>query len=372
MTEEEVPAPPAKEPFPMKTLSIGPADAGQRLDKFLLRYFKEAEKGFLYRMLRKKNITLNGLKAAGSEMLKAGDAVEVFFSEETFEKFRGGAEAKPLDQPVKAGSQRQAAVPLPLSVVYEDEALLFVNKPAGLLTQKAGREDDSLADRIAAYVARKAAQEADASRSEGFTPAPAHRLDRNTSGLVLAGKTLPGQQLLSALLRERRLEKYYLCVVKGTLKAPLHSVLYWQKNEADNTVTVRKDAAPGTERVELKAWTEQDLARGYSLLKVQLISGKSHQIRAQLAHLGFPIAGDAKYGDPSVNRELAVLWGGTLRVQLLHSHEVCFPAELPVDGAFSEQARQVFARVAGKSFQAPLPPVFISVLKALGGGSHGE
>ncbi|MBO4872488.1 MAG: RluA family pseudouridine synthase [Lachnospiraceae bacterium] len=362
----------------MRNLSVGPADAGQRLDKFLVRTFKEAEKGFLYRMLRKKNITLNGSKAAGNEMLKAGDQIEVYFSDETFEKFRGtagkvaaSAEESAMKKNGTAGAFSKQAPSL-LSVVYEDEALLFVNKPAGLLSQKAGRDDDCLADRIAAYTAAQNAAKPESARSQGFTPAPAHRLDRNTSGLVLAGKTLPGQQLLSFLLRERELEKYYLCVVKGRLEKPLHSVLFWQKDEADNTVTIRKEAVPGAEKVELTARTERSLERGYSLLKVRLISGKSHQIRAQLAFLGLPIAGDAKYGSADVNRELAVLWGGTLRVQLLHSFEAVFPAALPEEAGLSEEARQVFERVAGKSFQAPLPPVFISVIKALGGGSHGE
>ena len=369
----------------MKTLSVGPADAGQRLDKFLVRYFKEAEKGFLYRMLRKKNITLNGAKAAGSELLKAGDSIEVFFSEETFTKFHGGAPAgesagktvadtasgKPSNGTALPLSGRKAGTAPVLSVIYEDEALLFVNKPAGLLTQKAGRDDESLADRIAAYAADEAAGQPDSLRSLGFTPAPAHRLDRNTSGLVLAGKTLPGQQLLSYLLRERSLEKYYRCVVKGRPEKPLHSVAFWQKNEAENTVKILREAAPGAERIELKAETEQILDRGYSLLKVQLISGKSHQIRAQLAALGYPIAGDAKYGSQDVNRELAVLWGGTLRVQLLHSYEIVFPAGLPEDNTLSEQAKAAFEKIAGRHFQAPLPPVFLSVLKALKGGPYG-
>ena len=370
----------------MKQIPVAPADAGQRLDKFLVRYFKEAEKGFLYRMLRKKNIKLNGAKAEGSELLKAGDRIDVFFSDETFEKFRGMKTEKDVISKTEAGplgkaetaAARPAALagkakssPL-LSVIYEDDSLLFVNKPAGLLTQKASRDDESLADRIAAYAEAQAALRPDGARSLGFTPAPANRLDRNTSGLVLAGKTLPGQQLLSFLLRERGLEKYYLCVVKGRLEKPLHSVLFWQKNEAENTVTIRKEAIPGAERIELKAVTERLLERDYSLLKVQLISGKSHQIRAQLAYHGFPIAGDAKYGSAEVNRELAVLWGGTLRVQLLHSYEAVFPVQLPEGCALSEQARDAFEKIAGQSFRAPLPPVFLSVLKALKGGSYGE
>ena len=355
----------------MKTLTVSAADAGQRLDKYLLRTFKEAEKGFLYRMLRKKNITLNGAKAAGSELLKAGDAVEVYFSDETFEKFAGGA-GKQGGAGVKKPADGEKKPAGPLSVIYEDAALLFVNKPAGLLTQKAGAEDDSLADRIAAYTAAEREKEPQALRSVGFTPAPAHRLDRNTSGLVLAGKTLPGQQLLSFLLRERSVSKYYLCVVKGRLEKPLHSLLFWRKDGETNTVSILQEAAAGAERVELKAQTAQVLRGGYSVLKVQLISGKSHQIRAQLAYLGYPIAGDAKYGSTAVNRELASVLGRPLRVQLLHSHEVIFPERLPESGALSEQAGQVFEALAGRRFAAPLPPVFRAVIRSLGGQIDGE
>ena len=362
----------------MKNLPIGPADAGQRLDKFLLRYFKEAEKGFLYRMLRKKNITLNGSKAAGSEIVKAGDNIEVFFSDETFEKFRGSGQAAPQAGPVADSrlikeKTSDNGEPAPaLAVIYEDDAVLFVNKPAGLLTQKAGREDECLADRIAAYTAAEAAADPLAVRSLGFTPAPAHRLDRNTSGLVLAGKTLPGQQLLSFLLRERNVRKYYLCVVKGNLEGPLHSVLYWQKNAESNTVRILKEEVPGSERVELKAWTEESLQQGFSLLRVQLISGKSHQIRAQLSHLGLPIAGDSKYGDPEVNRTLGSLLGAQPRVQLLHSYEVIFPEALPEKAALSAQAQEAFAALAGRSFRAPLPPFFGRVIRTLGGNSDGK
>ena len=339
----------------MKSLSVGPYDAGQRLDKYLARMFKEADQGFLYRMLRKKNIVLNGSKASGSEKLKEGDRVDVFFSDETFAKFRGAAAPESVKKE-----------PVRLSVVYEDEQLLFVNKPAGLLTQKADKEGDSLTDRIAAYAAQRGER-----LSEGFAAAAANRLDRNTSGLVLAGKTLPAQQLLSYLLRDRLVEKYYLCVVKGCPAEPFRSVLYWRKNEEKNLISILKEAAPDAERVELKAWPRTKLKDGFSLLRVQLISGKSHQIRAQLAYLGYPVAGDPKYGSRDANRELSSLAGETLHAQLLHSYEVRFPEELPETAELSETALKAWEAVKGHSFRAPLSAVFVRFYKALG-GIYGE
>jgi len=349
----------------VREITIGPLDAGQRLDKFLMRYFKEAEKGFLYRMLRKKNILLNDKKAAGSEQLLAGDVLKVFFSEETFEEMRG--KDAPLRKSPGAGlSQGPSTLEQkPLALLYEDSYIMMVNKPAGLLSQKASAEDQSLSELIAAYL-----QDQTGAASQGFTPSVAHRLDRNTSGLVMAGKNLPGQQLLSFLLRERLVEKYYLALVTGSLSAPLSSVCYWQKDIHSNRVSILERPEPDTEKVELIAYPAENLEAGFSLLKVRLISGKSHQIRAQLAHAGYPIAGDAKYGDQRVNLALAARLGRPLRVQLLHSYEVVFPAALPPD-VLSAEACKAFSDLKSKTFQAPPPPFFRQVLAGLG-GHYGE
>ena len=343
----------------MRELKIGPLDAGQRLDKYLLRYFKEADKGFLYRMLRKKNITLNNAKASGSERLSEGDVVSVFFSEETFAKMQGAEDDRlPVELPVGLPSS-------PLAIIHETPHILIVNKPAGLLTQKAAAGDDSLTDRIAAYVKAQAGP-----GSIGFTPAAANRLDRNTSGLVLAGKTLPGQQLLSFLLRQRLTEKYYFCLVKGRMTAPLDSLLYWKKEEEENLAHISSQPAEGASPIRLKAWPLAHLQEGADLLKVQLISGKSHQIRAQLAWLGHPILGDSKYGDRSYTRRLSEALSITLRLQLLHSHQLIFPPYQREEG-LSEMACRLWEELAGQSFTAPLPPYFHKVLTALG-GSYGE
>lgn len=336
----------------MKEISIGVLDAGQRLDKFLIRYFKEADTGFLYRMLRKKNILLNGGRAAGSERLNEGDMLKIFFSDETFDKMRGQGAVKRSIPAVAAG---------PLRVLYEDDHILAIDKPAGLLTQKASQEEESLNERISAYLAGR-----DGAGSTGFHPAAAQRLDRNTSGLVLAGKTLPGQQLLSFLLKERRLEKYYGCLVKGSLKEALYSRLFWRKDETNNQVFISREAGEGRASVELKIWPRQELAEGISLLEVELISGKSHQIRAQLAHLGLPLLGDNKYGNEAFNRRLAKVLEMPLRFQLLHSRRCVFPPAIGAD-ALSTTALSAWENLAGKSITAPWPPYFNRVIESLGG-----
>ena len=346
----------------MQKISVGAPDAGQRLDKFLLKFFKEADKGFLYKMLRKKNITLNGKKADGSEKLAAGDELCVYFSNETFEKFRG--------VPSVVGPAGMTGAAPKLNIVFEDEHVLFADKPAGLLTQKAKPEDVSLNDLIAAYLA-----EAGGNTSLTFSAGTANRLDRNTSGLVAAGKTLAGQQLLTALLRERLIEKYYWCIVGGRLSAPLHLKQYYAKDEASNTAQLSDTPFPGAQTAELEAVPLAALENGFTLLRVHLITGRTHQIRAQLAAAGHPVLGDGKYGDRELNRAFAEANAYALRHQLLHAREMHFPA--PEEDAakrlgLSETAAAEWQALAGKTVSAALPASFRTCLKLLGGEAYGK
>lgn len=184
----------------MKEITIGKNQCGQRLDKFLSKYMKEASKGFLYKMLRKKNIKLNGKKAEGREMLSEGDVVTLYLSEETLSKFMGQD---------KRESGRLDGNKVVLSILYENEHIALIDKPAGMLSQRAGSGDMSLVEYFRSYVG---------STEEGFSPGICNRLDRNTSGIVIGGKSLLGLQTISELLRERRIEKYYIAVVKGSIK----------------------------------------------------------------------------------------------------------------------------------------------------------
>ena len=191
----------------MKEIIVGQNEAGQRLDKLLGKYLKEAKKSFLYKMLRKKNITLNGKKADGSEKLEIGDSVKIFFSEETLQKFTGIVDVNEPEQGagIKEKNRENGDIHPPFGIVYEDNHVLIANKPAGMLSQKADKEDISFLEYYQKYLLDTGAL----TRMElqTFSPGICNRLDRNTSGILVAGKTLAGLQVMNSLFKERALEK---------------------------------------------------------------------------------------------------------------------------------------------------------------------
>ncbi len=317
----------------MKIITVAENEAGQRLDKFLGKYLNLAGKGFLYRMLRKKNITLNGRKCGGSEKVAAGDQIRLFLSEETIEKF--------------SQVKLQRVKPVHLDIIYEDEHILLINKPAGMLSQKAKDTDESLVEYLTSYLLNTGALTAEALRT--FRPSVCSRLDRNTSGLVAAGKSLPGLQAMAQAFRERLVHKYYYCVTKGQMegKQTIHGFL--RKEEQTNRVQVSQTELPGSSAIATE-YEPVSSAGGYTLLRVALLTGRTHQIRAHLASAGHPLVGDKKYGDKAVNEEAGRLYG--IQRQMLHSYELKFPeASLP----------DPLGYLAGRSFQVPLPEEFARI-----------
>lgn len=309
----------------MKAFTIKENEAGQRLDKYLRKLLSEAPGSFIYKMLRKKNIVLNAEKATGAEHLKAGDTVTLFLSDETFEKFAKDVE-ETVEELVRVPSQPA------FSVVYEDDDVLVINKPAGMLSQKARESDISANEHIIAYLLEtKALTEEDL---HTFRPSICNRLDRNTSGVLLAGKTLRGLQRLSRELKSRTMAKYYRCLVKGDI--PEKQVLkgYLLKDERENVASVFKGGAPNRKYIETE-YTPIERLGDYTLLEVHLITGRSHQIRAHLASVGHPVIGDPKYGDERQNL-IFENEAGVSR-QLLHAYRVRFTdgteviADLPGD-----------------------------------------
>ena len=316
----------------MKQFTVTQAEAGQRLDKFLGKYLNKAPKSFLYKMMRKKNITLHGKKAAGSEKLASGDEIRLFFSDETIEKF------SELQLPEAQGK---------LSVIYEDEHILLVNKPEGILSQKAEAEDISMVEEAQAYLLHTGAVTEESLRT--FRPSVVNRLDRNTSGILAVGKDLAGAQELSRLFKERSLHKYYYCLVKGRVEEKARIKGYLVKNEATNRVTVEKEPM-GREALPIETeYIPVDSDGEVTLLKVLLVTGRTHQIRAHLSSVGHPILGDHKYGDPVFNARAKEEYH--LTHQLLHAAILTFPK--------LEGTRDY---LSGRTFQAPLPKKFARIL----------
>lgn len=340
----------------MKEFTIGPNEAGQRFDKYLGKLLSGTSMGFIFKMLRKKNFTLNGKKAVGNEILAAGDQVKLFLSDETFDKFSSKEEEKhgksQLCFSLNELEKRR------LYIVYEDEHILIFNKPAGMLSQKAAETDISVNEYLIGYLLYQ--KELSPADLNTFRPSIANRLDRNTSGLILCGKSLAGLQYLSEVIKNRSLEKYYRCIVEGKLQERLEIEGYLVKDSRKNQVLITTNKPQNGEAsfintninpIGQSTWGE----RTYTELAVHLITGKPHQIRAHLSHIGHPIVGDLKYGSGSKSR---IAEKCHIKRQLLHSYRVVFPV---TEGKFSYLSK--------KEFTAALPYDYEKVLKELQNGN---
>lgn len=302
----------------MRQLFINTNQAGQRLDKMLLKYFNQAPKSFIYKMMRKKNITRNGKKVDGSELLHVGDEIKLFLSDETIAKFTGTVYVPNTPHP---------------RVVYEDANVIIMDKPVGTLSQKAKEEDISMVEMLISYLldTNKITKE----ELKTFKPSVCNRLDRNTSGLVIAGKTLVGLQELSKMLHDRTIKKYYRCIVDGVITDTQIIRGYLKKDDETNKVTIYDTHEKDTQPI----YTEyRPISNNgtHTLLEVHLITGRTHQIRAHLASIGHPIAGDHKYGVQRVNEYFFRKY--SLKYQLLHAYRLEFPH---VEGALSDISEQV-------------------------------
>lgn len=319
----------------MKEFTIKKNEENQRFDKYLRKLLPNAGSSFLYKMLRKKNITYNGKKASGNEMIKEGDVIRLFLSDETFEKFS-------MDETVllKQFKSLETLKLNGLHIIYEDSDILIANKPANMLSQKAGEKDISANEYLLGYLIRKGALTFEEYKT--FRPSICNRLDRNTTGLLLMGKTLKGSQNLSLKLKDRSAQKYYFAIVAGTVKEEAHLKGYLKKDEKQNKVQIMAEIADSDtinyDYVET-AYRPLQSTGEWSLLEVHLITGKTHQIRAHLASIGHPIIGDLKYGDEAVNIKF--------KKQFHVNHQLLHAKRMILDGI---------------EYQAPLPKEFEKII----------
>ena len=306
----------------MKELRVNPNDAGQRLDRFVSKAVPLLPESLLQKYIRLKRIKVNGKGAKRDVRLQTGDLLQLYINDEFFEK------------PREENSYLKVGTPK-LSIVYEDENILLADKKPGVLCHSAGVWDyNTLIANIQAYLAQKG--EWRPREENSFAPALCNRIDRNTGGIVIAAKNAEALRILNDKIRDREIEKYYLCAVQGRPKPPegrLENYLF--KDAQKNQVYVKAKPEPGAKT----AVTEYKLLRSkgpLSLVECRLLTGRTHQIRVQMAHAGWPLLGDGKYGRERFNRDYDE------KGQALYSYKLRF--DFPTDAGILEYLR-------GREFQ---------------------
>lgn len=390
----------------MQEILVSQEESGQRLDKFLRRRLPLAPSSFIYKMLRKKNITLQGKKADGSEKVVTGDSIKLFLADDTILKFSrpaGDADEKREADENLAAYKKLDPLLGPCPVLYEDDNILVVRKPSGILSQKADASDLSMNEWLRGYLAhnkdstgrgenrRRISSEKVTGNSTPetavvFRPSVCNRLDRNTGGILLCAKTLRGSRALSAVIRDRVIRKTYTMVVHGQICAPGTIDNELIKDRQTNLVRLA-DGKSGQNEQDLQRRQAVTVYRpvrtGHraTMVEADLITGRSHQLRVHMASIGHPIVSDPKYGDRNLDSALlgglqkssprqpeqpaqksSRKAGPVHRGQLLWCSEVSFPDSFP-DPADADGAEEVLAPVAGRVFKCPPPRWWVELCK---------
>ena len=318
----------------MYRLVVEENDAGQRLDRFLRKYLRRAPLSAIYRIIR-KDLKVNGKRGKEDQMLTAGDELTFYMAEEVIREYAKATKPKVSKRRFK--------------IAYEDENFLIAVKPTGLLTHGDSKEkSNTLTNQVCGYLQQNG--EYDPAREKTFHPSPVNRLDRNTSGLVIFGKNAKALRQMAELLRGKdRVRKLYRTVLCGTLENERLVDEALIKDSERNMVSVA--AAEGN---ALESRTKVMPIRAgsrFTSAEVELITGRTHQIRVHMAHIGHPLAGDPKYGDARVNRKLKEFGVGT---QLLHAWRLEFSRDIDLD------VYDTLGGLKGKIIEAELPAAYKS------------
>lgn len=291
----------------MKEFVIKKNDAGQRLDKYITKSFPLIPQSLMYKYIRNKRIKVNGKKSEISYKLCVDDVISMYVNDEFFEP------VKPKYDFLSAGKS--------LKIVYEDANIILIDKPAGILSHPdEGNYTDTAITRVKRYLYEKGEYNPDNEMS--FAPALVNRIDRNTCGIIIGAKNAESLRILNEKLKNRELHKYYLCVAIGKLKNRQGIIKgYLEKNEKQNRVYISEKSNDKTKAIATK-YNVLDYKDGLSLVEVELLTGRTHQIRASFSHLGNPLLGDGKYGTNAQNKQF-----GGYKKQFLYSYKLAFDFE---------------------------------------------
>ncbi len=288
----------------MRTIIVNENDSGQRLDKFLGKYFKTMPKSLIYKGIRKKRIKLNGKKCEINRILNTGDKLDLYINDEFFEVPDERISFLKITEPK-------------LKIVYEDENIILMDKKPGIIVHEDDTEKvNTLLNHMKAYLYQKG--EYNPNDENSFVPALCNRIDRNTGGIVIGAKNAVSLRLLNEKIKTREIKKFYLCLVCGKLenKSGILSG-YLVKNSVQNRVYIHNTPQPDGKTILTKYRVLKE-NRITSLVEVELLTGRTHQIRAHFASIGHPLAGDGKYGKNEVNKQLG------MKTQALYSYKLKF------------------------------------------------
>lgn len=299
----------------MQELEISRNEENQRINKYIQKVLPNTTSSFIYKMFRKKNILLNDSKIEGSEILKSGDHIKFYFSDETFSKFSGNEN---LDTSEYVTAYKKL---INTKIIYEDDNIIAVFKDKNILSQKASIDDASINEWLMGYLIES--NKISENTLKSFHPSICNRLDRNTTGIILCSKTLAGSQLLSLHIKDRTIKKFYYAVVEGIVNKEILLHDYLSKDKAINTVKISADKEnENTVEIKTRIWPVSNNGK-VSLIKIELITGKTHQIRAHLAYINHPIIGDKKYGNVKMNNIYLKKYG--VKDQMLCAIKIQFP-----------------------------------------------